>query len=92
MNTNQISLGVGDVPITREMINTLSQSLDNFRDKVCNVRYGRPGTIMFEFDGHTYSAREPADVMPAVDRIGTNREASRSWALKQILSGKASRV
>ena len=46
----------------------------------------------YEFKGKTYSAPEPKDVIVATDINGTNNENSRSWALKQILSGKATRM
>ncbi len=75
--------------IATQMTATMRESLGEMRDEVSDVRYGKPGEILFEFKGKTYSAPEPTDVMPAKDTKGTNEEASRSWALKQVLQRKA---
>lgn len=77
------------VPIVNEMINTTLESCNELRKEISNVRLGSLGEIHFEFKGKTYSAPEPKDVIVATDINGTNNENSRSWALKQILSGKA---
>jgi hypothetical protein len=74
------------------MHTAISDSLSAQRNQVANVRYGKPGTILFEFQNRTYAAPEPMDVMPAIDSKGTNAIASRSWALKQILSGSAIKI
>ena len=66
------------------LVDTVKESCEQLRSRVANVRYGAPGTILFEFKGLTYAAPEPLDVMP----VGYG-EASQSWALKQILSGTA---
>ena len=71
-----------------EMIITMKQSLAELRDRVSNIRYGEPGTILFDFDGETYAAPEPVDVMP----VGAPELAQKKWALTQILDKKASKV
>lgn len=76
-------------PIVQGMAEAAQQSASQMRGEISNVRYGEPGQIKFEFRGETHIAPEPNDVMPAVDATGTNAEASRSWALKEILSGRA---
>lgn len=75
--------------LAAEMTDTVRNALTEQRAQVADVRYGRPGTILFEFQGQTFSAPEPTDVMPAIDSKGTNAEASRAWALKQVLNGNA---
>ena len=71
------------------MLQAAKESTQALRDKVSSVRYGKVGEILFEFNGKTYTAPEPADVMPAKNTTGTNDEASRSWALSQVLCKKA---
>ena len=73
--------------IVFEMLKAAKQSCDNLRQQISNVRYGKLGEILFEFKGETYRAKEPNDVMP----VGYG-EASKSWALKQILDNKAQKV
>jgi len=74
------------------MMEAMRKSLPELRKQVSKVRYGKPGEILFEFQGRTYSAAEPRDVMPAQDAKGTDAEASRSWALQQVLDGKATPI
>ena len=71
--------------IIKLLLDTSSESLSILRNQVSNIRYGEPGKILFEFQNKTYCVKEPNDVMPANDNKGNNSEASRSWALKQIL-------
>ena len=63
---------------------TLKISLGELRSQIDNVRYGKLGEIQFEFQGKTYTAPEPKDVLP----VGQG-EASKSWALRQILDKTA---
>ena len=72
-----------------EMILAARQSCNEMRARVSNVRLGPPGTILFDCDGRTFATREPMDVIVATDVRGTNNEASRSWALTQLLAGNA---
>lgn len=74
-------------PITQEMFSTAQKSLGELRKQVFNVRYGKPGEILFDFQGKTFKSPEPKDVMP----VGQG-EASNSWALKQILNGNAKEI
>ena len=82
----------GPVPIIRAMLDAASDSLLETAADVSAVRYGAPGTILFEYKGDTYSAQEPTDIMPAKDTKGTDDEASRAWAAKQIRSKAAKPV
>jgi hypothetical protein len=77
-------------PVAKELMRSGPEAAKELRKQVSDVRYGPPGTILFEFQGETYEVPEPDDVMPAQDNKGTNNEAARSWALKQVLSKKAS--
>lgn len=72
------------IPMIDEMIDTVKESATNFRQRISNVRYGAPGTILFDFDGKTYQAKEPTDIMP----VGGG-EAGKAWAAKQLLQEKA---
>lgn len=65
------------------LLETSEKSLANLRRRVKNVRYGKPGTILYDFDGVTYATKEPRDVMP----VGCG-DASIRWALKQYLTGE----
>lgn len=78
--------------LAAEMFDTVGNALSELRAQVADVRYGKPGAILFEFKGKTFAAPEPLDVMPAQDSKGTNAEASRAWALKQVLSGNAAEL
>lgn len=74
--------------IVSEMINTAQLACKDLRDQISNVRFGpiikNRGFIKFEFQGKSYLAPEPIDVIP----VGNN-ESARSWALKQILNETA---
>ena len=67
--------------IVKEMFVAGVESCNELRQEITNIRYGEPGTILFEFQGRAYSVPEPMDVMPVGDG-----QAHKSWALKQILS------
>jgi hypothetical protein len=69
------------------MTQSARESTFELRQQVSDVRYGKLGEILFEFQGKTYKAKEPTDVMP----VGQG-EASQSWALKQILNKKTTLV
>jgi len=75
--------------IVVELIQTAYKACAEMRAKISMVRYGPPGLILFDFQGEVWAAPEPMDVMPAIDAKGTNAEASRSWALKQVINNKA---
>ncbi len=83
---------VGTTPLVAEMVKAAHGSLAKMRDKVSNVRLGKPGEILFEFDGKTHSAPESKTAIVAQDTKGTNDPSARSWALKQILDNKAKPV
>jgi hypothetical protein len=75
------------------LIETSKKSQKILIKRISNVRWGKEGEILFEYinkDGvkATYSAPEPMDIVPAFDTKGTNNEASRAWALRQILDKK----
>jgi hypothetical protein len=72
--------------IVKELIKASAESLRELRQEIQDVRYGVPGTILFNFRNETYAAHEPTDIMP----VGYG-EASQSWALKQLLIGMAGR-
>lgn len=67
-----------------------AESVERLRAEISNVRYGEPGSILFDFRGTTYRAAEPSDVMPVSDP--KDSEASRSWALKRLLDSEATPV
>jgi hypothetical protein len=71
-------------PLVTVLFDALRESLDQLRSQVSDVRYGPSCLILFDFKGVTYAAPEPKDVMP----VGYG-EASKSWALRQILDGTA---
>jgi len=79
----------GPGPIISEMLTASRSSLLETAKDVSDVRYGEPGTILFEYKGKTFSAPEPTDVMPAKDTKGSNDEGARAWAAKQIWDKKA---
>lgn len=74
--------------IVGEMMVAAAKSLDRLRVQVSNPRYGKPGIILFEFQGEHYQAPEPTDVMP----LCGSEEAARSWCLKQILHKSATKL
>ncbi len=75
------------------MIETAQKSCDNLRKDFSAIRYAKDfKSILFEFRGETFKAKVPLDVMPAFDCIGTDGEASRSWALKTYLNGDCEKV
>ena len=43
--------------------------------QVQNIRYGKLGKILFDYNGVVCAIREPSDVL----LVGTNEQAARSW-------------
>lgn len=74
-------------PLVFEMLETSQKSLAELRKDVGGVRYGKPGEILINFRGETYSSPEPKDVLP----VGESEE-SKKWALRQILDGSAKEI
>jgi len=74
-------------PVAVELLQSGPKATAELRKEISNVRYGKPGTILFDFRGDTYTTPEPSDIMP----VGSG-EKSRSWALKQLLSEKAKKT
>ncbi len=66
-------------PIVVEMLDAAQKSCENLRKQTSNIRYGKPGFILFEFKNITYQVKEPRDIMP----VGYGD--ARGWALKMIL-------
>jgi hypothetical protein len=62
------------------LLETAAKSVKAMRRHVNNVRYGKSGVILFDFDSVTYETPEPKDVMP----VGYG-DASLRWALRQYL-------
>lgn len=58
-----------------------------FVNRATNIRYGKPGTILFDYAGTTYTAKEPMDVL-LVGWPGAEKWIEQNWlkplfALKQ---------
>ena len=71
-----------------KILNTSScYDIEELTNEIHNVRYGKPGSILFEFRGKTYSVPEPIDIMP----VGYG-DMSKAWALKQIFNDTATEV
>ena len=64
-------------------------SAKEMRQEICNIRYGKLGEILFDFRSQTYSTAEPVDLLPT---MYPQSQASKSWALKQLLSKNATVV
>jgi len=77
----------GPLPIIKEFTKAIKETTGAMRAEIADVRYGKPGEILFNFRGKAYSAPEPTDVIP----VGQG-EASQSWAVRQILDNKAKEV
>ena len=76
----------GPAPIIGGITEAIGQSIEQHEAKVSNLRYGTPGQILFEYDGKTYTAPEPKDVMPVGSPEG-NR-----WAAWKVVKQEATPV
>ncbi len=86
--------------IVCELFNSVSQTLEQLRSEIKNLKIGpvelkwfnngvecsprHIGTILFEFRGKLYKAPEPTELM-----FGVNLELDKRIALKSILDGTA---
>ena len=71
--------------VSSELITGVSKSVTGLRDRVSGIRYGEPGRVLFDFDGKTYSAKEPTDILV----VGIEGDAPKAWAVRQILDKTA---
>jgi len=76
-------------------LDALGESLEELRAEVSDVRLGEieeeNGYINFEFRGETFRVLETNDT-PMFSCKGDNSSEARGWALKQILTKKATLV
>jgi len=80
-------------PITKLMISSGLESLVELRKEVSNIRFGKLGYIDFEFQGESYTTKEPSETIVVGYTEGSfYGEKSNSWALKQLLSGNVRKV
>lgn len=71
-------------PLVTALFEASQESLAQLRSEVSGMRYGKLGTILFEFRGQTYSMPEHATLL-----IGFSVDGDKKLAVRALLDRQA---